>query len=433
MANIDISKLPPQLQQALFEASKQQGNQPTSGGIPMNQAPTAEPAPQAPMLQRQPGDKMDPNEAMAIINQQFSQQLGQNKAGQLTQKVPTGQPILDLFGVKRSVPIKSPDYFQAAQAQGLTLPDNLPRKPDGTPFVSDEVFKTVLASSKGTPKRDETPDPKLGKLALSILERQYGKGTPEFENAREYIEGAGGLSPNRMGEWKSFTMPTKENDFVMGPDKIMRKYNRATDSYEAVPGQSAGALAVLQDPLSLGVFNIQRQRFDSDLAIKEYKKSIELLGNTSAILESDNPAAIGVLFSNIAKSIGKEAGVLTEGDIARAVGDPGWGAQLYRWYSKRADFINGKGKLSEKDLKDFRGLFKDIAGAAQKRYDASVNKHIKSTMTMLPGVPESFIRTAFDVAPGYLPADERRLPGQATHHEAGAGQTKKGTKYRVIQ
>jgi hypothetical protein len=197
MANIDISKLPPELQNALFQASKQQNAQPTTGGIPMEQAPAAE----APMPA--PGSfKNDPQGAMNFIAQRFSQQLGQNQAGQLTQRVPVNQPLLQMLGMKKNVPVQSPDYFQAAQEHGLTLPDNLPRKPDGTPFVTEDVFQRSLSArgeNKGLPN-----DPAIGAFGEAFLQEA---GSPAQVEAWKKLQpstqarlglGIGGLRTKRQ-------------------------------------------------------------------------------------------------------------------------------------------------------------------------------------------------------------------------------------------
>lgn len=203
MANIDISKLPPELQKALFEASKQSGQQPTSGGIPMDQASMAD-APPMPLLPRQPGDKMDPNEAMQIIQQRFSQQLGQNKEGQLTEKVPTGQPILDLLGVKVSRKIKSPDFFTSAKQAGLDrfLPNNLPRTPEGNPFVDAKTYQTALQTAQSFGDKTRAP-------YYTMLGFEEGSNLPvTFDAAsKRYFKGDKEVSGNEVQRLLSKTKP----------------------------------------------------------------------------------------------------------------------------------------------------------------------------------------------------------------------------------
>ncbi len=155
MANIDISKLPPALQQALFKASQQSGQQPTSGGIPMDQAQAAPPE-----LQPQPGDKMHPAEAMQLIQQHFAGQLTRGEDGRLTAQMPSTNPLLKLFGVKNKVAIDSPNYYSTAKEAGLEsfLPQELYKTPEGTPFVGaktlDKAREAAISSKKTDPMED---------------------------------------------------------------------------------------------------------------------------------------------------------------------------------------------------------------------------------------------------------------------------------------
>jgi hypothetical protein len=158
------------------------------------------------------------------------------------------------------------------------------------------------------------------------------------------------------------------------------------------------------------------------------------LSGASASLESNNPASIGPFYSYIAKSVGKDAGALSEGDIQRAVGDPGIAAQLYRWYNKRGDIFNGKGQFSEGDLKDFRGLLQDLGTSTDKRYQSALDRHVNSVVKTIPGLDKQFVNGAFDTANRFMPAEQRRLPGQATNNTTipTSGVTKSGVKYKVI-
>jgi hypothetical protein len=104
---------------------------------------------QPPMAQ-EPGPGAFKDNPEAAI-QYISQKLGTNAQGQLTQRVPVNQPLLALLGVKRNVPVQSADYYQKAKAEGLALPNNLPMKPDGTPFLSDDHYRLAAAGAKNEP------------------------------------------------------------------------------------------------------------------------------------------------------------------------------------------------------------------------------------------------------------------------------------------
>jgi hypothetical protein len=364
----------------------------------------------------------------------------------LTEQVPHWYPLAAVFGAKSSRPIEGPNYFDSLvgahgqDAISAILPGETKLTPEGKPFVDAKMLQQLeglLPKGRGNP--GDAFSPALGKQMLGKIERQYGKDSPEYQNAFETIQSYGGLSLNKLAEYdSSFGKPTKENDFVQDKSSgLMLRYNRPKETYEPVPGQTTGLNAALQNPVNRDLFNRAISRFDSDSVVKETKNTLNLLGNVSSILESDNPAAIGVLFSNIAKSVGKEAGVLTEGDIARAVGDPSWAAQLYRWYNKRIDFVRdpNKAQLSERDLKDFRGLFRDIATSAQTRYSTSVDRHRKALKTQIPEMSDEFIDSSFDVAVPFIEAKNRRAEGKATNYNTKPteGVTKSGVKFKVIK
>jgi hypothetical protein len=415
------------------------------------QPPVSQPvAPQMPMAEGMPAPgtyKDDPQGAINYItnlmaNKTTGMKLTNTKDGQLGMRVPVDQPIAALFGMKKTVPVNSPNYFDTLvatvgrDAAVSILPSNTPVTPTGDPFVSSEMLSKLDGFVKIPKPNDlDKPNAALGKTMLAKVADTHGTDSPIYQNLAEYVKANGGIPVSKVSELNTaFGIPTKENDFIKDATTgLMLKYNRASETYEPVPGQTTGVMGVLGNPVNLQVFNTNRARFDADPVVKEAKKTMDSLGNISAILESDNPASIGILFGNIAKGLGKEAGALTEDDIKRVVGDPGYAASLYRWYNKKLDFINGKGKLSDKDVKDFRGLLKDIAKGTSDRYEAAVSKHIKSTKKMLPNLDEQFIRDAFDVAIPFKESEQRRLPGQATNYPKEgpkAGTVQKGYRFK---
>jgi hypothetical protein len=465
MANIDQSKLNPQQQAALFEMLKASGQQPVAGGQPVNPAQTdpmamagtgpvgaeqmgalfnGASATQTPEMPAPGSFKNNPQGAIDFLTKANGAKLIRTKSGELAEQVPHWYAPARLFGAKSNKTVEGPNFFDSLvgtygeQAVSAILPSETKLTPEGKPMIDGPTLaKLEGLLPKGQKNAADAPNPALGKQMLGKIERQYGKDSPEYQNAFDTIQSMGGLSLSKLAEYNSsFGVPTKENDFV--PDKesgLMLRFNRATQSYEPVPGQSVGLSSSLRNPVNRDLFNRAISRFDSDSVVKETKNTLNLLGNVSSILESDNPAAIGVLFSNIAKSVGKEAGVLTEGDIARAVGDPSWAAQLSRWYNKRVDFFRDpqKAQLSERDVKDFRGLFRDIATSAQQRYSTSVDRHRKALKTQIPDMSDEFIDSAFDVSVPFIEGKNRRLPGQATNYAPKKeGVTKSGVKFKVI-
>ena len=393
-------------------------------------------------LQMQPGDKMDPNEAMRIIQEQFAAKatgpkLTEGKDGQLGTRVPVNQPLMALLGMKKDRPVSSPDFLDTMkdligeEETAKVLPKGLPQKPDGTPFVSQNIYEQIL-SKYGHKKKDEEKGSPF--LAKALIAKASNSGVPTNVLAPiiEHLE-KHPPKTNQLGDLEKIFTEWKDTDIVKAEDGRTYLYDRRTQTRKPFLDNAQGLIAEM-NPLEIRIFEQRTKAYDNDPVIKENRKSIDLINNASALLESNNPASVGVLFSNIAKSIGKEVGVLTEGDIARAVGDPGWGAQLHRWYNKRADVLNGKGQLSDKDLKDFRGLFTDIAESANKRFDNVTESHVKRTAAMLPGIPVNRIRDAMKAEVNYAPAEERRLPGQSTKNveTKTAGVTKSGVKFKVI-
>ena len=393
------------------------------------------PTSQQPSLQAQPGDKMHPEEAMQqIMARATGPQLQQGKEGLMARK-PVDQPLLRLFGVKKNVPVGE-DYFPTIQQAGLAdyIPQGAPRTPQGMPFIDEKTADQIRQTVGKKAGAGDAPNPALGNLALTKLEKTYGKDSPIYQNASEAVKSMGGISLNKLQDFVGTTMREETPNFIRGANGLYQMYDRAAGEFKTVPGQTTGVLSVLGDPATAKMFDTKLQDFNSDPVVKGLKTSLDQLTNASAILESNNPASIGILFSNIAKSIGKEAGVLTEGDIARSVGDPGVAAQLYRWYNKKADIFNGKGQFSEKDLKDFRGLFQDLGTSLDKRYESALTRHVSSAVKTIPGMTEDFVKGAFDTANRFMPADQRRLKGQATNHDKVIeGQTKSGVKFKVIK
>ncbi len=164
---IDFSKLTPDEQNQLSALWEQQ-RAPVQG-------PAMQPAmPTSGGMQRRPGDKMDPMEAMKLIQEQMGQQL-QQKGGMLGQNVPHSQPLLGLFGAKQFRPLSDQtNYLPTAEGaigqeavQNL-LPGNLPKEPTGRKFLGKEQYDQLMqAAASG---KNKTPqDPNLGAFGEAFL------------------------------------------------------------------------------------------------------------------------------------------------------------------------------------------------------------------------------------------------------------------------
>lgn len=120
-------------------------------------------------LQKQTGDKIHPEDAIAQIAQKLKP--GPAGSGYYTSTQPADDPIGKLFGLNVTNKIPSTNYFDTLMKVGASdlLPGNLPRTPEGTPFVSQDVFKT-LAASRQLPSGNNPQLTKDEALALKILE-----------------------------------------------------------------------------------------------------------------------------------------------------------------------------------------------------------------------------------------------------------------------
>ena len=180
--NFDQSRISPADQEALFRMMQRSGQQPTSGGQAID--------PRGGAAQLQPGDKMNPQEAIqqivkelgappqqaptqqqpGQIQQQpqgapaanYGRQLVETEEGGLGIKGPSSNPLLKLFGVQKTRGIDPTNYYSTLTArygqEGMDrlLPLNTPRSPDGTPFVnstvSDQIHKAMAGAGDGAIK-----------------------------------------------------------------------------------------------------------------------------------------------------------------------------------------------------------------------------------------------------------------------------------------
>lgn len=162
------NSLSPQEQATLFELMRKAGTQPTSGGMPQSVPdPGAQqdynlfspPPTDAPPVVHQPGSfKDDPDGAMKAISGMLLQkssgpQLTAGSVG-LQAKVPSSNPLLKLFGVKETIPVGGPNYFESLnstlgpEVTAKLLPEGVARTPDGKPFVGKETADQLLQMSK---------------------------------------------------------------------------------------------------------------------------------------------------------------------------------------------------------------------------------------------------------------------------------------------
>jgi hypothetical protein len=252
MAYIDQSKLTPAQQASLFEMLKAAGQQPTSGGIPvqggqpmqgpqqaafmqqlqqqMPQQPMPQQQmPQAPMMQPQPGDKMDPNEAMKLImSKATGYQLGQNKQGQTTRRMGYKNPLWNALGIHKNEVMQEGNFLEPLIAAvgeenaGKFLPAGLQRTADGKPFVPEDIYARAVSMAAGTKKES--------KNAL------LGAG----EWGEEYLKEKG--TPGQLAAWRKMS-PETQAEFA----KIIPSFGTQRSEYFMDKGTTADGRSVQMD------------------------------------------------------------------------------------------------------------------------------------------------------------------------------------------
>lgn len=162
-------------------------------------------------------DKMSPEEATRMIGQQ----LTRTKSGLLAEKRLTGQPILDVFGVKKAYPLENQtNYYNTLkgslgeQATGELLPSELAKTPEGQPFVNRDAYDQVMqASAKVKDSRMLSPEesaltiaywkqaaPSLVPLAETIVQKHggipewLGKQGPSYRTKRSEYSSVQGFT-----------------------------------------------------------------------------------------------------------------------------------------------------------------------------------------------------------------------------------------------
>lgn len=422
------ANLKPEEQATLFQLMKKAGLQPTSGG----RQPTAQEAPiEEPPMPAPGAFKNDPQGAVNYIASRFAGQLNRNQTGQLTYTQPHSNPLFRLFGAKQTGAITNPDFYSTVQQSGLEqfLPSGLMKTPEGTPYVGPETLEKVRQAAASVGKQ-ETPSPALAK---AFLKRIKNVVEPEVFTALEEDISQKGLLPSKLGEYNAtFGLTRKEWDIHKLEDGKVYKIDRASGEVQPILGAAQGVLSTF-NPVELALVKVEMKGFDTDKVVTEVKTQVKQLGDISALVESRNPASLGILASNIAKGLGREAGVLTEGDIARATGSQQLGDRWKRFWSKHTT-----GQLSDVDVQDFRKLITEINSTAQKQIGA-VAKQRAGRLSQILKRPVEELIPVISYGVDFIPTEDKGTPTQdsvttaARIQEPAGGQTKRGTKYRVIQ
>lgn len=251
--------------------------------------------------------KDDPAGAMKAIEQLMMSkatgpQLGESN-GQLTTKTPVDQPLLRLFGMKKTVPVNSANYADAVKEAGIAdfLPSGLPRTPDGSPFVSEKVSdqaKQLAATKKDSGSRLLSPEeskltigywkeaaPTLVPLAEEIMSKQgalpewLGKAGPSYRTKRSELGTVQGFTEE--GDAVEYDM-TEKKWYVGGketpanqvgrllsktrPQMTGEQINEVTNLLNA--GKQLEEVERLFDPKAVGPIESKLQSFQEFTGVK---------------------------------------------------------------------------------------------------------------------------------------------------------------------
>jgi hypothetical protein len=95
------------------------------------------------------------------------------------------------------------------------------------------------------------------------------------------------------------------------------------------------------------------KKIEEDSVIKKQSEKLADLDQIATQLDTENPAFTGLMTSILAKTVGREAGALTDEDVVRANGDPSLLARV-----KRSITRNITGKIPDSDREDFKELLR---------------------------------------------------------------------------
>ena len=134
-------------------------------------------------------------------------------------------------------------------------------------------------------------------------------------------------------------------------------------------------------------------------ARKEYLKDIddsrefgEVLMNVKSLIDSDISAAIPAIKRQLARSVGKEVGVMTDADVAAFSGDQSLVGALERFAKLQAT-----GKMTDED----KSQFMEIVSIAEQNLDRGVENrakfHIGGLKNRLPDATEQSVRSLLSV------------------------------------
>jgi hypothetical protein len=141
----------------------------------------------------------------------------------------------------------------------------------------------------------------------------------------------------------------------------------------------------------------QREYFEK--AETNYAKDIddsrefgEILVSIGDLIDSDISAAIPAIKRQLARSVGKEVGVMTDADVKAFSGDQSFFGAMQRFAKMQA-----VGTMTEKDKKEYRGIL-DIAGRnINKAIENRAGFHAQKLKQRLPTATMESLRSLLSV------------------------------------
>ena len=126
--------------------------------------------------------------------------------------------------------------------------------------------------------------------------------------------------------------------------------------------------------------------------VKDSREFGEVIANVDDLIESDVSAAIPAIKRQLARSVGKEVGVMTDADVAAFSGDQSFLGAMQRFAKLQAT-----GRMTEKDKDQFR----EIISIARKNLDKAIDNragfHVSRLKTRLPDATPQSLRSLLSV------------------------------------
>lgn len=127
---------------------------------------------------------------------------------------------------------------------------------------------------------------------------------------------------------------------------------------------------------------------------EESREFSEILVNIEDLVDSDISAAIPAVKRQLARSVGKEVGVMTDRDVAAFSGDLSLMGALQRFAKMQAT-----GKMTEEDKKQYRGIIEITKRNINKAMDSRAKYHSGRIKARIPNATNRSINSLLAVEP----------------------------------